>query len=72
MASNAQNHYIIPIGEGSATSPNAPAYAYYNYSISQMLYTANQIGIDGNIDTIAFTVASGFPSTMVFSPCAWK
>ena len=56
MASNAQNHYIIPIGEGSATSPNAPAYAYYNYSISQMLYTANQIGIDGNIDTIAFNV----------------
>lgn len=56
MAMTAQTHYVIPIGEGTATSCYVPTYGYFNNSYAQMIYTANEIGIDGTIDTIAFNV----------------
>ena len=31
-----------------------PSYSYYNYTLSQQIYTANEIGTAGNISSIAF------------------
>ena len=56
---NAQTHYNVQVGSGTATSSYIPAYSYYSYSYTQMLYTAAEVGIDGEIDTIAFQVSSG-------------
>ena len=56
---NAQTHYNMQIGTGTSTSQYVPDYGYYNYAYSQMLYTAAEVGIDGEIDTLAFQVSSG-------------
>ena len=56
---NAQTHYTMQIGAGTATNSYLPNYTYYNYAYSQMLYTASEVGIDGSIDTLAFQVATG-------------
>ena len=45
---------MVCIGSGSATSSFLPAYNYYNYSYSQQIYTADEIGMDGQISTIEF------------------
>ncbi|MBR1834833.1 MAG: fibronectin type III domain-containing protein [Bacteroidales bacterium] len=66
MASMAQTHYVIPIGSGTETDAHVPAYAYYKNAFSQMLYSANQVGIDGDIDSIAFYV-SGDATTRTWS-----
>ena len=55
---NAQTHYVVSIGDGTATSQYVPDYAYYNYCYTQSLYTAGEVGIDGEIDTISFQVSS--------------
>ena len=55
----AQTHYVVSVGSGTATNQYVPDYAYYNYSYAQSLYTAGEVGIDGEIDTIAFQVSSG-------------
>jgi hypothetical protein len=55
----AQTHYTVSIGGGTSTSDLVPSNAYYNYSFAQMIYTANEVGIDGNIDTVSFYVGSG-------------
>ena len=57
--SQAQAHYNLQVGSGTDQYQYVPNYTYYNYSYSQMLYTANEIGINGVIDTLAFQVASG-------------
>ncbi len=57
--SQAQTHYNVQVGSGTDQYQYVPNYTYYNYSYSQMLYTANEIGINGVIDTLAFQVASG-------------
>ena len=54
----AQTHYTLQIGSGTATSQYVPAYGYYNYSYTQSLYTAAEVGIDGTIDALSFEVAS--------------
>ena len=54
---NAQTHYNIQIGSGTATSQYVPSYGYYNYSYTQSLYTAGEVGIDGAIDALSFQVA---------------
>ena len=56
--SQAQTHYTMQIGSGTATSQYLPDYAYYNYCYTQMLYTSSDVGIDGMIDTLAFQVSS--------------
>ena len=40
--------------EGSSTSNYLPSYSYYNYSLTQQIYTANEIGTAGTIHSIAF------------------
>jgi hypothetical protein len=55
----AQTHYNLQVGYGTESSQYVPDYTYYNYSYTQMLLTANEVGIDGLIDSLAFQVQSG-------------
>jgi len=51
-AANAQT--TVTIGEGTATSNTNPIGTYYNYSITEQLYTAEEIGMAGTISSISF------------------
>ena len=51
-AANAQT--TVTIGEGTATSNTNPIGTYYNYSITEQLYTADEIGMAGTISSISF------------------
>jgi hypothetical protein len=43
------------IGDGGdATSSYLPTYCYYNYSLTQQIYTAEELGVSGIITSIAF------------------
>ena len=42
------------IGQGEATNSNLPSYSYYCYTLSQQIYTPNEIGETGNITTISY------------------
>ena len=55
----AQTHYTLQVGNGTATNAYVPDYGYYSYSYAQSLYTAGEVGLDGVIDTIAFHVDNG-------------
>ncbi len=44
----------IEIGEGTTTNTYLPSYSYYNYTLSQQIYTAEEIGTAGTINSIAF------------------
>ena len=54
----AQTHYTLTVGASTTTSQYVPAYTYYNYSFTQFIYHANEVGIDGVIDTLKFNVSS--------------
>ena len=45
---------MVCIGTGITTSSYLPAYNYYKYSYSQQIYTADEIGMDGQISSIEF------------------
>ena len=42
------------VGGGSNTNGNLPTNVYYNYSLTQQIYTAAEIGYNGRITAIAF------------------
>ena len=42
------------IGSGTATNEYLPSYSYYCYTLSQQIYTADEVGSDGIINSIAF------------------
>ncbi len=42
------------IGEGTATNSYLPSYSYYPYSLTQQIYTAEEIGQMGVIRSVAF------------------
>ena len=45
----------VVIGEGGTNTNNyLPSYSYYNYSLTQQIYTADEIGSTGIIDGIGF------------------
>ena len=44
----------IEIGTGTSTHNYLPTYNYYNYSMTEQIYTANEIGMAGTISCIAF------------------
>ena len=44
----------VTIGEGTATCNTNPIGTYYNYSITEQLYTADEIGMAGTISSISF------------------
>ncbi|MBQ8957895.1 MAG: fibronectin type III domain-containing protein, partial [Bacteroidales bacterium] len=45
---------VVTIGEGSSSNVYIPTRSYYNYSLTQQLYTADEIGSAGSISSIAF------------------
>ena len=49
---------FVCIGQGTATSPYVPANNYYNYSLTQQIYTADEIGEAGAILSIDFFKAA--------------
>ena len=51
----------VEVEVGKATSNNSylPDYTYYNYAVSQQIYTASEIGMGGTITAISFDVNSG-------------
>ena len=65
-AANAQE--TVTIGEGTSTDNYTPIGTYYNYSITEQLYTAEEIGMAGTISSISFNYASStakdFPITV--------
>lgn len=58
----------VTIGDGTTTQYYVPIGTYYNYSISEQLYTADEIGTAGTIQSISFyyagTIAKDFPITV--------
>ncbi len=44
----------IEIGTGASTHNYLPSYNYYNYSMTEQIYTADEIGAAGTITCIAF------------------
>ena len=44
----------VSIGDGEATQEFVPTWPYMKYSMSEQIYTANEIGMAGNITSIAF------------------
>ena len=45
---------IVEIGEQTGTNQYLPTYSFYNYSLTQQIYTADEIGTAGTIYSIAF------------------
>ena len=46
------------IGSGTSTNAYLPTYAYYNYSLTEQIYTATEIGQACTITAIAFKVSN--------------
>ena len=44
----------VVIGDGTATDDYLPSYSYYKYGLSEQIYTAAEIGMPGEITSIAF------------------
>ena len=42
------------IGQGESTNSYLPSYSYWNYTMSQQIYTPNEIGGAGNITSISY------------------
>ena len=45
---------MVCIGAGETTETHLPGFNYYNYSYTQQIYTAAEIGMAGEISSIAF------------------
>ena len=56
---------ISVIGTGTNNSDSAPLNRYYNYSISEMIYTATEINSSGNITKLAFQKGTGNSSVTI-------
>jgi hypothetical protein len=51
-AANAQT--TVEIGDGTSAGYYNPIGTYYNYSITEQLYTADEIGMSGSISSVSF------------------
>ena len=51
---SAQDIIQIPDNGGTQTDCYLPSYCYYNYSLTQQIYTDSEIGMAGSISSIAF------------------
>ena len=60
-----QANVTVTIGDGTSYSNKCPICTYYNYSITEQLYTASEIGMAGTIQKISFyysgTAAKDYP-----------
>ena len=54
LKANFHNDKTVVIGEGTGTNQYLPSYSYYNYSLTQQIYTAEEIGQMGAINRVAF------------------
>ncbi len=58
----------VTIGDGTSTGYYTPIGTYYNYAITEQLYTAEEIGMAGTISSISFyyaaSTAKDFPITV--------
>ncbi len=54
---------VIQIGSGSGTNTSLPTNVYYRYSVSQQIYTAEELGAAGTIKSIAFYNNGTFSSS---------
>lgn len=54
---------VIQIGSGSVTDTSLPTNVYYRYSVSQQIYTAEELGAAGTIKSIAFYNNGTFSSS---------
>ena len=55
IANFEQDNEMVFIGcGGTATNEYLPSYSLYNYTLSQQIYTADEITIDGLIDKVSF------------------
>ena len=63
-AANAQE--TVEIGDATSTSAqySLPVNMYYNYSLTQQIYTAEEIGMEGTINSIAFEYTPDISFTM--------
>ena len=65
-AANAQT--TVEIGDGTSKGYYTPIGTYYNYAITEQLYTATEIGTAGTISSISFnyavSTAKDFPITV--------
>ena len=56
---------VTTIGAGTSTTNYIPAYGYYNYSWSSILFTPAELGFYGRIDSIAFKASVTAPYNML-------
>ena len=63
-----QAQQTVTIGDGTSAGYYTPIGTYYNYSITEQLYTADEIGTAGTIQSISFSYAASsakdFPITV--------
>jgi hypothetical protein len=59
---NAQQ--TVTIGDGTSSYPTLPVHMVYAYSLTQQIYTADEIGMAGDITSIAFHYATTGSFTM--------
>lgn len=45
---------VVEIGTGTSTNENLPSHSYYGYTLSEQIYTADEIGGSGKINSVAF------------------
>ena len=55
-------HGTMAVGQAETTHTLLPSYSYYNYSLTQQIYTADEIGGACHIGSIAF-FNTGYPKT---------
>jgi len=56
----------LVVGQATSTNTLLPSYSYYNYSLTQQIYTADEIGGAGQIVSVAF-FNTGFEKTRVYT-----
>ena len=56
---------VVELGDGStSTNSYLPTYEFYNYSLTQQIYTADEIGMAGTINSFAFYAESSATRTL--------
>jgi hypothetical protein len=57
----------IVMGDAASSSNNLPSYTYYPYYFSQQIYTADEIGMECDIASVAFFNTSSYSPTRNFA-----
>ena len=57
---------ILAVGQATMTNTLLPGYSYYNYSLTQQIYTADEIGGECHVTSVAF-FNTGYEKTRNFT-----